>query len=89
MHVNSVNSEIQAILSSTGMYAFLLPNYRPKLNPIELVFNVMAQTFKSRCYESMFNADYDVLAFLNEVIYSITPNIAISCYQKCVHDNYF
>ena len=42
IHVNGVNSELQSILSSTGIDAVLLSSYSPELNPIELVFNVMA-----------------------------------------------
>ena len=41
IHVNRVNSDLQSILSSTGIDAVLLPRYSPELNPIELVFNAM------------------------------------------------
>ena len=56
----------------------LLPSHGPELNPIELVFNVMAQHFRARYHESMFNTDADVLDFLHEVIGSITPDIVVS-----------
>ena len=89
IHVNAENADLQSILSSVGIDVVLLPSYSPELNPIELVFNVMAARFKSRHHESMFNTDYDVLAFLHEVINSITPDITFSCYQKCGCVNYF
>ena len=41
IHVNGVNSDLQSILSSTGIDAVLLPQYSRELNPIKLVFNVM------------------------------------------------
>ena len=89
MHVKGVNYEPQAMLLSTIIDVVLLPSHGIKLNQIKFVFNVMAQRFKSRHYESTLNTDHNALVFLSEVIDSITPDIKISRYQKCGHVNYF
>ena len=77
------------MLSSIGVECKLLPNHSPELSPIELVLNVMAQLFRARYHEHVFNADEDVLDFLHEVIDSTTPDIIVSFYKKCGHVNYF
>ena len=80
IHANGTNTELQTNLTSAGIDAVLLPKYSPELNPIELVFSVMAQRFKYRYHESELNTDHDVLSFLYKVIDSIPPSIIVSCY---------
>ena len=75
--MNSVNEELQSILTGIDIDTILLPKYSPELNPIELVFNVITQRFK---YESIFSTNEDVLSMLHKVIDSISPNITFSCY---------
>ena len=77
------------LLTGIGTGAMLLPNYSPELNPIELVFNVMTQRFKSIYHESIFSTNEEVLTMLHEVVDSISPSVIFSCYQKCGHDNFF
>ena len=73
IHVNDANKEIQENLSSLDIDVVLLPSHSPDLNPVELVFNVMAQRFRARYHESMCYTDHDSLTFLHEVIDLITP----------------
>ena len=89
IHVSAASTELQATVSNTETGVALLPSHSPELNLIELVFNVIAQQFKARCHEFVLNTNHNVLAFLHKVIDSITPDIIVSCYQKCICVNYF
>ena len=59
-YVNSVNEELKSILTSIGIDTILLPSYSLELNPIELVFNIMAQQYKLMSYKSNLNSNNEI-----------------------------
>ena len=80
IYINDVNKELQSILTSIGIDTILLPSYSPELNPIEFVFNIITQWFRSMGHESNLNSNDNILRMIYKVIDSIIPDIIFSYY---------
>ena len=80
IYVKGDNDILCDILHSISINSILLPTYSPKLNRIELVFNIIIKRFTSKYSESSTKNNKEILLLLNEDIDSISLDIIFSCY---------
>ena len=73
-YVKCENDLLSKILTKASVDSITLPVCSPRLNPIELVFNVIVQCFASQCNETSISSNEDMLSLLNKVIDSISPD---------------
>ena len=83
IHVDGDSTELKEACRSLGIGITNLPANSPELNPTELVFNIMVQSFSYRFNESSTWADEKNVQLLHSAVDSVTPNVLFSCYEKC------
>ncbi len=70
---------IRELIEGAGARLVFLPPYSPDLNPIELIFAKVKQSFRSlacRTRDALWNATQSVLD-------QVTPTDAFNCYEHC------
>ena len=90
IHVGGVASQLRDILWNTlvdneplGVLVLFLPTRSPELNPIELIFHILARRIQSYRYKTIGPDGQAVVRKTKQVLDEIEYEVILKCYLHC------